>query len=60
VPNYCFRKIILCGGGNWGKVDRKGIGGRDLLRGSGGNNPDRIMMVWSTMVVVQEFHLGND
>lgn len=35
-------------------MDRKQTGSRDLLEGSGGNNPDMIMMVWFRALAVFE------
>lgn len=45
MANCCFRK------GETGKGGWKG-NKKEMLGGSEGNNPDRIMMVWSSGLVV--------
>lgn len=48
MANCCFRKIVVLEREGWLEREQE----TERLGGSGDNNPDRIMMVWSSVVVV--------
>lgn len=48
MANCCFRKIVVLEREGWLEREQE----TQKLGGSGDNNPDRIMMVWSSVVVV--------
>lgn len=48
MANCCFRKIVVLEREGWLEREQE----TQRLGGSGDNNPDRSMMVWSSVVVV--------